>query len=84
MQPRPLASVIEVPEIQYSAGERGPLTRFWPSSSCPKVPVTAPEALRPKQQEVQRETRAREPATKASDRRIFILSESLFVSVSSY
>src|SRR5690349_17374054 len=80
MQPRPLASVILLSEIQYSAGVRGPPCRFWPSSSWPIVPETAPLAEIWKQQGVVRATRAL--LAVATARAIIIVAE--FMSMYSY
>lgn len=69
MQPRPLASVMDEPAMQNSAADKGPLILTCPSLNWPAVPITAPEAEIPKQQEPRWATKALEPATRASDRR---------------
>lgn len=61
MQPRPALSRIPPLSMVKVVGDKPPPIRFWPSESCPIVPDSPPEAVRPKEQEDLRSDRADAP-----------------------
>lgn len=73
MQPLPAASVIPPLLIVKLAGVRPPPILFCPSDSCPIVPDSPPDAVRPKEQVDRGTVRAETPAIRDKVASVYIL-----------